>query len=172
MAAASAYELPDFANPAPVRAASSLGLNGRIPALDGLRAVASLMVVFCHFGPHIVRSSTSEFTFLHLLPRSGGEGVELFFVLSGFLISGILVNARNSPRYFRTFYIRRALRIFPLYYLVLATYVAAVLLLGVRAASLGRLFENPLPIWTYFLYVQNFAMAAGSSFGAIWMAGS
>jgi peptidoglycan/LPS O-acetylase OafA/YrhL len=169
---ASGYELSEAANPAPPSAASSPGLNGRIPALDGLRAVASLMVVFCHFGPHLVRSSTSDFTFLHFLPRSGGEGVDLFFVLSGFLISGILVNARSSPSYFSTFYIRRALRIFPLYYLVLMTYVAAVLLLGLRTASFGRLFENPLPTWTYFLYVQNFAMAAASSFGAIWMAGS
>jgi peptidoglycan/LPS O-acetylase OafA/YrhL len=103
MATATRYELSEVAKPA-VKAGSSLGIDGRIPALDGLRAVASLMVVFCHFGPHIVRNPESQFTFLRLLPRSGGEGVELFFVLSGFLISGILVHARRSPRYFSTFY--------------------------------------------------------------------
>src|SRR5437016_5043116 len=64
--------------------------DARIPALDGLRAVASLMVVFYHFGAHIVRDVNSAFWFLNWLPRRGGEGVALFFVLSGFLISGIL----------------------------------------------------------------------------------
>ena len=87
--------------------------DARIPALDGIRAVASLMVVFYHFGPHIVRDSKSTFAFLSRLPRHGDEGVTLFFVLSGFLISGILTNSRHSKRYYATFYIRRALRIFP-----------------------------------------------------------
>src|SRR5271165_6150038 len=94
----------------------------RIPALDGLRALASLLVVFDHYGPHITREPNTNFRFLLELPRPGGEGVVLFFVLSGFLISRILVEARNSPRYFQTLYIRRALRIFPLYYLVLSGY--------------------------------------------------
>ena len=82
------------------------------------------------------------------------------------------MNARHSERYYLTFYIRRALRIFPLYYLVLMGYTAVILAFGTKAHLLGRLFEEPLPLWTYFLYVQNFAMALASSFGAIWMAGS
>jgi peptidoglycan/LPS O-acetylase OafA/YrhL len=144
----------------------------RIPALDGVRALASLMVVAYHFGPHIIRTADSRFSFLLRFPRHGVEGVDLFFVLSGFLISGILVKARNSPRYFSTFYLRRAFRIFPLYYLTLAGYTVAALWLGARAAGLGRLFEHPLPLWTYWFYVQNFAMAIAGSYGAIWMAGS
>ena len=144
----------------------------RIPALDGVRALASLMVVAYHFGPHIIRTADSRFSFLLRFPRHGVEGVDLFFVLSGFLISGILVKERNSPRYFSTFYLRRAFRIFPLYYLTLAGYTVAALWLGARAAGLGRLFEHPLPLWTYWLYVQNVAMAVAGTYGAIWMAGS
>jgi peptidoglycan/LPS O-acetylase OafA/YrhL len=144
----------------------------RIPALDGVRALASLMVVAYHFGPHIIRTAESRFAFLLRFPRHGVEGVDLFFVLSGFLISGILVKERSSSRYFSTFYKRRAFRIFPLYYLTLAGYTIAALWLGAKTAAYGRLFENPLPLWTYWLYIQNFAMAFAGSYGAIWMAGS
>jgi peptidoglycan/LPS O-acetylase OafA/YrhL len=143
----------------------------RIPALDGLRALASLMVVFYHFGPHIVRAE-SEFSFLRALPRLAWAGVDLFFVLSGFLISSILLGSRGSPRYFRTFYARRAYRIFPLYYLTLLAYIAATVVVGDHAAEFGRLFENPIPAWTYLFYVQNVAMTAAGSFGPIWLAGT
>jgi peptidoglycan/LPS O-acetylase OafA/YrhL len=67
------------------------------PALDGLRAIASLTVVFYHCFPHIARDWTSPFSALQRLPRLGEEGVTLFFVLSGFLIAGILVNGVSSP---------------------------------------------------------------------------
>jgi peptidoglycan/LPS O-acetylase OafA/YrhL len=130
------------------------------------------MVVAYHFGSHIIRSADSRFAFLLRIPRRGVEGVDLFFVLSGFLISGILVEARKSPRYFSVFYKRRAFRIFPLYYLTLAGYTAVALWLGGAAAAQGRLFENPLPIWPYWLYLQNFSMALAGTYGAIWMAGS
>jgi peptidoglycan/LPS O-acetylase OafA/YrhL len=70
------------------------------PALDGLRAIAFLMVFFQHY---------------YSLPW-GWTGVNVFFVLSGFLITGILFDSRNDPHRARNFYIRRTLRIFPLYY--------------------------------------------------------
>lgn len=70
------------------------------PALDGLRAVAFLMVFFQHY---------------YHLPW-GWTGVNVFFVLSGFLITGILFDTRDDPHRARRFYIRRTLRIFPLYY--------------------------------------------------------
>jgi peptidoglycan/LPS O-acetylase OafA/YrhL len=77
------------------------------PALDGLRAVAFLMVFFGHYMN---------------LPW-GWTGVDLFFVLSGFLITGILYDSRNDPHRARTFYIRRTLRIFPLYYGIMLLFV-------------------------------------------------
>ena len=77
------------------------------PALDGLRGVAILMVVIFH-----------NFGFTHYF-FFGWLGVDLFFVLSGFLITEILLRTVGTPGYFRNFYLRRILRIFPLYYLLL-----------------------------------------------------
>jgi peptidoglycan/LPS O-acetylase OafA/YrhL len=76
-------------------------------AFNGLRGVAILMVFFCH-----------DPLRFHPIPQQqvGWTGVDLFFVLSGFLITGILYDTLNDKRYFRNFYIRRALRIFPLFY--------------------------------------------------------
>jgi peptidoglycan/LPS O-acetylase OafA/YrhL len=89
-------------------------MTSRIPALDGVRAVAALLVMFLHFSlaNHVPEAIKHISTF-------GQTGVDLFFVLSGFLITRILVSSRSSPTYFSHFYIRRALRIMPLYYLFL-----------------------------------------------------
>jgi peptidoglycan/LPS O-acetylase OafA/YrhL len=86
--------------------------NGRIyPALDGLRAVSMLMIFQVHY--------------LNQLPLSWGwAGVDFFFVLSGFLITGILYDTRHTENRFRNFYARRVLRIFPLYYAVLLAALA------------------------------------------------
>ncbi len=129
------------------------------------------MVLCYHFGPHIVRAQ-SPFHILHRLPQLTWAGVDLFFVLSGFLISGILLDSRQSPRYFKVFYARRVFRIFPLYYLVLCAYICALAICGNRTAELGRLFENPISPWAYLLYFQNFAMTAAGNFGPIWLAGT
>jgi peptidoglycan/LPS O-acetylase OafA/YrhL len=77
------------------------------PALDGLRAVAFLAVFVSHYGPVVCAWPAL---------RAGWIGVDIFFVLSGFLITGILYDDLGTPFYFRRFYIRRALRILPLFY--------------------------------------------------------
>lgn len=77
------------------------------PAFDGLRAMAFLMVFACHY---VTKVADSE------LLRWGWVGTDLFFALSGFLITGILFDSLGRQHYFRTFYIRRSLRIFPLFY--------------------------------------------------------
>ena len=106
----------------------------RIVGLDGLRAVAVLGVLFFHLD----------------LPGAqlGWAGVELFYVLSGFLITRILLDLRTQPAYLRTFYFRRALRILPIYFLVIA--VTSLLALATdRPESLAT-----LPY--YLLYLQNY----------------
>lgn len=90
---------------------------GRIAELDGLRAAAVAAVIAYHYtlGTRLANPVT----------RLGWAGVDLFFVLSGYLITSILLSSRQRPGYFSTFYARRALRIFPLYYLLLLVYAAA-----------------------------------------------
>jgi peptidoglycan/LPS O-acetylase OafA/YrhL len=92
--------------------------NRHIRSLDGLRGVAFLLVFFRHFG--LTSHATARWVKVIAAVSYGGwMGVDLFFVLSGFLITGILLDTREDPRYFANFYIRRALRIFPVYYTVL-----------------------------------------------------
>jgi peptidoglycan/LPS O-acetylase OafA/YrhL len=118
-------------NPAPgpeSAAASTLQLASipdwsiRIPGLDGLRGIAILLVLLRHsfFGMETGSRFLAKILAAGQLTWSG---VDLFFVLSGFLIGGILLDARESPRYFQTFYIRRAYRIFPLYGVITALFL-------------------------------------------------
>ncbi len=86
-----------------------------MPALDGLRGLAVLLVLACHSA--VVTGSIFQTT-LNLVFGAGWVGVDLFFVLSGFLITGILYASRDSPVYYKSFFARRFLRIFPLYYVV------------------------------------------------------
>jgi peptidoglycan/LPS O-acetylase OafA/YrhL len=104
--------------------ASTTRLPAYIPELDGIRAIAVLMVLTMHLFTMDEQSSSALLT---VAPRAlevaighGWLGVDLFFVLSGFLITGILLDSRESPHYFRNFYGRRALRILPLYFLCIA----------------------------------------------------
>lgn len=95
--------------------------GSRIPELDGIRGIAILTVLLYHvFAYSMMRTAWTGFPhFVMHFTEHGARGVDLFFVLSGFLITGILLDSRLDPRYFRNFYARRALRILPVYYAVL-----------------------------------------------------
>lgn len=96
-------------------------MHGHLPALDGLRGVAVLMVLIRHANVPPTDDVLSMLASFFL--GAGFLGVDLFFVLSGFLITGILVKARTEPHYLRSFFARRALRIWPLYYLTVLVVV-------------------------------------------------
>jgi peptidoglycan/LPS O-acetylase OafA/YrhL len=109
--------------------------GGPISTLDGLRAIAVSLVMLLHFG----------------YLNGGWIGVQVFFVLSGFLITGVLLADREAPLgdYLRRFYWRRTLRIFPLYYAYLA-------LLALSYAAWGRPAEFPRGAPTLLTYTYNF----------------
>jgi peptidoglycan/LPS O-acetylase OafA/YrhL len=95
--------------------------------------------------------------------RLGWSGVDLFFVLSGFLIGGILLDVRHSPNYFKTFYLRRAYRILPIYFVLLGFF--SLRFLPLAAGRLGDVSHNAVPWYTYFLFLQNIWMAIRGNAG-------
>jgi peptidoglycan/LPS O-acetylase OafA/YrhL len=87
-----------------------------IPALDGIRGLAILLVLFDHLFWANSQTGSRVLDFISALREASYIGVNLFFALSGFLITGILMDSLNTPHFFSNFYARRSLRIFPLYY--------------------------------------------------------
>jgi peptidoglycan/LPS O-acetylase OafA/YrhL len=118
--------------------------EGFIPALEGLRGVAILMVIGFHY--------------THSYFPIGWAGVDLFFVLSGFLITRLLLHARRKKRYFQNFYARRTLRIFPLYYgsLVAILFIVPLFLGSWFDAHVVYYREHQAWFWTY---MQNWFYA-------------
>jgi peptidoglycan/LPS O-acetylase OafA/YrhL len=125
--------------------------ESRLPALDGIRGVAVLMILVTHYLQGMLHCA-----WLYKLTRPlyfCQTGVDLFFVLSGFLITGILLNAKGTPHFLRNFYARRAVRILPLYYLAVFGCIAAG---GFETHS--RFQYGIAHCWWYLFYLQNIGM--------------
>ena len=128
----------------------TLRYKGHIPGLDVLRGVAILVVVLFHGFAISWQELRGLPRIAHFLIHFGYTGVHLFFLLSGFLITGILLDSKDQEGYYRNFYIRRALRILPAYLLMLVVLKAW------------------LPIsWKYLLacllYIANMARLVGGN---------
>ncbi len=123
----------------------------RVKELDGLRAVAILAVLGCHFAGFAER--------LGGLPEFGWAGVDIFFALSGYLITTILLGLRTADRPYTTFYSRRTIRIFPVYLIVLL----GIILLNLGAKNFYVL--RPTLLLQQLLFLQSFRFA---QFGLLW----
>jgi peptidoglycan/LPS O-acetylase OafA/YrhL len=142
---------PDIAEP----------LSGRRPALDGLRGIAILLVLSFHWifaslpGWH-----SPELTLWESLLRHATMldwiGVDLFFVLSGFLIGGIIFDNRDAANFFSVFYIRRGFRILPLYFVLLAAFALGYRLIPWSGdPALRAIFDGTCQKWAYLTFTQN-----------------
>ena len=117
--------------------------------LDGLRGIAVLMVIVLHT-LHFDQFK-AVFREINGLIKTGWMGVDLFFVLSGFLITRILLRTREDPHRMRNFYMRRALRILPAYW----CYLALVFLLLWLTSDSDRRYVDSLPWLPHFLFFTN-----------------
>jgi peptidoglycan/LPS O-acetylase OafA/YrhL len=131
--------------------------RGHILALDGLRGIAILLVVVCHFQSNLGIDADGWAWPLVAVAHAGWMGVDLFFVLSGFLITGILVDAKGSDSYFSAFYARRALRILPVYYGFLLAIFVVLPLLHLGAGD-NYMLARQHQAW-YWLHITNIMMA-------------
>jgi peptidoglycan/LPS O-acetylase OafA/YrhL len=138
----------------------------RLTQLDGIRGVAIAMVLVWHY--LFMQLSAPPGSVLWFGQRAlilTWSGVDLFFVLSGFLIAGILVDHCQASNYFRVFYLRRACRILPLYYLLLAICVACRATGISSLPRFGWLFAGLMPLWSYATFTQNLFMGIRNDFG-------
>jgi peptidoglycan/LPS O-acetylase OafA/YrhL len=132
-------------------------ITEHVPALDGIRGIAILTVLAAHFGGGR-KFESPIMRMVGQLMASGWVGVDLFFVLSGFLITGILLKTASDPNYYRSFYGRRVLRIFPIYYLTLFVTLFASL-----AMSQPWRWDQ----YSFFLFANNIAVVFDDNLGAV-----
>lgn len=134
----------------------------RLLQLDGLRGIAALMVIFYHFFIDL-ELKTNIINLIKKVSTIGQTGVTLFFVLSGFLITRILLNEKTSKSFFKSFYWRRIIRIFPLYYFFLLIFY--FLLPFFSKIPLNSEHAN---ISYYFIFLQNLAITFNwNSYGPV-----
>jgi len=142
----------------------------RVASLDGVRGLAIVVVLIHHAVQYgAVQQPVGWQLSIERIAKEGWIGVDLFFVLSGYLITGILLRTREKTHYFRDFYARRTLRIFPLYYACVFVMCVALPLLRDRD-YLRELHDHQL--W-YWFYIPNFRIALngnwpGSPFDHVW----
>ncbi|HET9239980.1 MAG TPA: acyltransferase [Oligoflexus sp.] len=140
--------------------------QGHIPALDGIRGLAILGVVCVHFFMSYTPQNILELA-IQKISGFGTLGIDLFFMLSGFLITGILLETKSKSHYFRNFLLRRFLRIFPLYYLVLALVLLALILIpGSDQPPYSKIWEAQPWAWSYLF---NFFIAREGSWSVPYM---
>ena len=126
----------------------------RIVALDGVRGLMTILVVLSHYFAEIPGGLPLGF---------GWIAVDVFFVLSGFLVGKLILDKGHHPNFYDVFYARRICRTFPIYFLCVA------LVIGL-AACFGARTDIAVPVWSYFIFLQNMFMSARDATGSEWIA--
>ncbi|ARV15119.1 acyltransferase family protein [Polaribacter sp. SA4-12] len=130
--------------------------------LDGVRGLAAIMVMFFHFFHRSFNNNSMILNVVKKISILGQTGVTLFFVLSGFLITRILLNTKSDEGYFKKFYLRRSLRIFPLYYFFLFfSFFVAPYLFGSGEPCVYSRYTPVSDQLYFYTYLQNFARTFG-----------
>jgi peptidoglycan/LPS O-acetylase OafA/YrhL len=139
-------------------------MHRRIPQLDAVRGLAILVVMFHNISPKYPLFHSDK------LFSDGWMGVDLFFVLSGLLITGILLDTKQSAGYFKNFYVRRCLRIWPLYYSLL--FFMFVVVRFLNRSEYHAVVQTSSPWWAFPLFLQNFLLPistnAAGPLGVTW----
>jgi peptidoglycan/LPS O-acetylase OafA/YrhL len=139
-------------------------MQRRIPQLDAVRGLAILVVMFHNISPRYPLFHSDK------LFSDGWMGVDLFFVLSGLLITGILLDTKESAGYFKNFYVRRCLRIWPLYYSLL--FFMFVVVRFLNRSEYYAVVQTSSPWWAFPLFLQNFLLPistnAAGPLGVTW----
>ena len=125
--------------------------KSRIHEIDGLRGVAILSIIFLHWIIQPLSPLISELSVIKILDLFA-YGVDLFFVISGFLIGGILLKVGKKPSGITVFYVRRILRIWPLYFLLVGF---------VYFSDIEQKVYVEIPYWSFFLFIYNFWESIG-----------
>ena len=148
---------PDIAGVTSGRDASGAP-DRRIPALDGLRGIMTIMVILSHYFGELVHGVRAM--------MFGWIAVNMFFVLSGFLIGKLILEKKDHANFFAVFYVRRFCRIIPAYVI---TVVALTLIIS-QAGAAWVDADVRFPLWSYLTFVQGFFMVSTDSIGAHWLA--
>lgn len=139
--------------------------KNRIVELDGLRGVAILLVISFHYiNNQLIHTTNTIGKALGFITSFGWVGVDLFFVLSGFLICSILLENKYSNNFFSTFFLRRVLRILPNYYFFLLLFFLPYAF-GIFNKSTFLFSRSEVPVWSYFSLLSNFFMASNETMG-------
>jgi peptidoglycan/LPS O-acetylase OafA/YrhL len=139
--------------------------SGHLPTLDGIRGLAISWVVFHNTADPLPSTVHGASHLLALLAHPGWIGVQLFFALSGFLITGILLDTQRATNYFFAFYAKRALRILPLYYTVLILLMIVAPHLE-RGTALSQ--ATPKEWLSLWLFIVNWTHAAPYGSAHFW----
>lgn len=140
----------------------------RITAIDGLRGVAVSLVLFWHYIVNQIGENNDIISKnIYKYGSATWSGVDLFFIISGFLITSILLKYRNNKNIILIFYVKRILRIFPLYFLL--AFIFLIVVFSNNANISDYLFKEKLPLISYFVFIQNFYSAKISDLGPNWL---